>query len=65
MKTSFVGAKNTYENDEKIILKKHSCFESLKTLRKSRLFRQLKPGFCDKESSHVIAKCRSSIVQRR
>ena len=65
MKTSFVGSKSTLRYAHFPGVQNVSTYGASKNLGKSRVFRQSKNGFCVKESSHVIAKCRNSIVHRR
>ena len=65
MKTSFVGRKSTLRYTHFLGGKNVSTLGIAKKPVNSRVFRQLKNGFCVKESSHVIAKCRNSTVHRR
>lgn len=65
MKTSFAGLKSNLRYAHFPGVQNVNTREEPKKARKSRVFERLKNGFCVKESSHVIAKCRNSTFHRR
>lgn len=65
MKTSFAELKSMCQKSENAVVNFGTSQKGEKSEEISAFWGRLRNSFCDKESSHVIAKCRNSTFHRR